>query len=191
MHIWRRAVLCLLLLLPLYATSQAAVVAGVTVPDSFVVDGQTLRLNGAGVRQVPVLNIAIYVAALYLPVPNHDAGAIMAAPGVKVIVLHFLHDATKAQVEAQFRKGERINCGDGACSQADLPDFENLVMSSPAVAVGDTSTFIYEPNRVRVLANGRPIGDYSNADLSSQLLRGFIGPHPPTESLKRALLGLP
>jgi hypothetical protein len=166
------------------------VVNGVDVPESVVVDGQTLHLNGAGLRQIPVLGINIYVAALYLPKPNHDPAAIMAAPATKVIVLHFLRAATKAQVEGQFRKGERINCGDGECSQADLPDFENLVAASPAVAVGDTSTFIYEPSRLRVLANGKLIGDYHDPDLSAQLLRGFIGNHPPTESLKSALLGM-
>ena len=168
----------------------AATVNGVVIPETVTVDGKTLRLNGAGLRQVPVLDIGIYVAALYLPAPSHDPAAIMALPGPKVIVLHFLHQATKAQVEGQFRKGERINCGDGECSKADLPDFENLVASSPAVAVGDTSTYIYEPNRLRVLANTRLIGDYADADLSKQLLRGFLGQHPPTESLKRALLGL-
>jgi hypothetical protein len=179
-----------LLQAPTAGAALAAEVGGVNVPETFVVDRQTLHLNGAGLRQVPILGIGIYVAALYLPVPSHDASAIAALPGPKAIILHFLHDASKAQVEGQFRKGERINCGDGECSKSDLPDFEHLVMSSPAVSVGDTSTYIYEPKRLRVLANGNLIGDYADADLSSQLLKGFIGPHPPTEALKRALLGL-
>ena len=183
------AVLCTFLQISASATTQAASLNGASIPDTVVVDGQTLHLNGAGLRAVPILSIGIYVAALYLPTTNHDPAAIMAMPGPKVIVLHFLHAATKAQVEAQFRKGERINCGDGQCSKSDLPDFENLVTSSPAVAVGDTSTYIYEPKRLRVLAGTRLIGDYPDGDLAEQLLRGFIGPHPPTEALKRALLG--
>jgi hypothetical protein len=180
-----------LLQMLLCGPGQAAMVNGVDVPDTVVVDGKTLHLNGAGLRVIPILNIQIYVAALYLSNLSHDPAAIMSMPGPKVIVLHFLRAATKDQVEGQFRKGERINCGDGQCNAADQPDFEKLVAASPAVNVGDTSTFIYEPKRVRVLANGRQIGDYPDADLSATLLRGFIGEHPPTESLKRAMLGQP
>lgn len=160
------------------------------MPDTYTVNGQTLRLNGAGLRTLTVFEVSVYVAALYVPQPSHDAATIEAEPGIKVIVLHFLHDATKAQVEAQFRKGEQENCGNGECNPADLPDFERLTAASPAVKAGDTSTYIYMPGRVRVLANDRLLGEFAGADLSGRLLKGFIGPHPPSESLRAALLGV-
>jgi len=71
-----------------------------------------------------------------------------------------------------------------------LPDFERLIAASPAVKAGDTSTYIYMPGRVRVLANDRLLGEFAGADLSGRLLKGFIGPHPPSESLRAALLGV-
>jgi endonuclease YncB( thermonuclease family) len=186
----RLAVLCVLLQLAMRGQSQAVIFHGADVPDSLVVDGDTLRLNGAGLREVSFLDISVYVAALYLSAPSHDPAAIMSMPGPKVIALHFLHAATKAQVETQFRHGEEVNCGAGQCSKSDLPDFEQLIASLPALAVGDTLTYTYEPQRVRVEVNKRLIGDYGSADLSAQLLRAFIGPHPPSEEVKRGLLGL-
>ena len=170
---------------------RAETFSGVDVPSSIVVDGQTLHLNGAGLRRISLLGIGadIYVAALYLPAENHDAASIVAMPGHKAVRLHFLHAATKEQVEADFRKGERINCGDGQCNPAELPDFEKLVQVTPAIQVGDTAEYIYDPNRLRVFANSRLIADFPNGLLSHQLLLGFLGDHPPTERLKRELLG--
>ncbi len=186
----RRSYLAVLLLVLLTHRGHATTVSGVVVPDTYVVNGQTLQLNGAGLRTLTIFQVSIYVAALYVPQPSHDANAIAAEPGPKVIVLHFLHDATKAQVDAEFRKGEQQNCGQGECDPADQADFEHLIAASPAVKAGDTATYIYSPRRVRVLANERQVGDFANADLSARLLKGFIGVHPPSESLRSALLGV-
>ena len=171
------------------APGHAEMIGDADVAETIVVDGQTLHRNGAGLRQVPVLGIEIYVAALYLPAPSHDPAAILANPGHKAVVLTFLHRASKEQVQADFRKGERINCGEGQCDPAELPDFERMVQATPAIERGDTATYIYDPNRLRVLSNGRVIGDYADGALSHQLLLGFLGDHPPTERLKRQMLG--
>ena len=107
------------------------------------------------------------------------------------MLLHFLHSGSKADVEKEYRAGEQVNCADGSCSQQDQPDFERLVAAAPAVKEGDTSTYIYTPKGVRVMANQSLVGDFNNADLSRLLLLGFIGDHPPSQDLKRSLLGLP
>ncbi len=187
-----RSAAAALLLAVCGSAARAEVVDGVTVASTVVVDGQTLHLNGAGLRRIAVLGIGadIYVAALYVPVVTHDPEAILASPGHKAVMLHFLHKATKEQVEEDFRKGERNNCGDGKCDPKELPDFEKLVQITPALEVGDTAEYIYDPNRLRVFANGRLIVEFNNGLLSHQLLLGFLGQHPPTERLKRQLLGV-
>jgi hypothetical protein len=165
-------------------------VGGVNVPETIKVEGQELHLNGAGLRQVPILGIEIYVAALYLERPSHDPAAILDDPGHKAVVLFFMHGASKEDVQADFRKGERINCGDGRCDPAALPNFERLIQATPAIKRGDTAMYVYDPNRLLVYANDRLIGDYPDGPLSHQLLLGFLGDHPPTERLKRQMLGL-
>lgn len=171
--------------------AHAATLAGVTLPDTYTVDGQTLVLNGIGLRTLTIFSVKIYVAGLYLPRQNHDAQQILASAGPKVMLLQFLHSGSKADVQKEYRAGEQINCSDGSCPKSSEGDFERLVAAAPAVNPGDTSTYIFTSKGVRVLANQKLVGDFANQDLSRLLLLGFIGNHPPSPDLRRALLGLP
>ena len=146
-------------------------------------------LNGAGLRTLTVFNVKVYAVGLYLPQKSGNAQAIMASPGAKVILMQFLHTATKAQIESHYREGETKNCGHGECAPSDAGDFEKLIANTPAAAVGDTLTYILSGRGVRVLFNNRVIGDFANPDLGLRLLAGFIGNTPPSEDLKRQLLG--
>ena len=187
MRVLIAAFLCLFTFL---SASRAETVAGVTFPDTYPVEGQTLRLNGMGLRTVTFLGVRAYVAGLYLTQPSHDPAAIAASPGAKVILLQFLHSASKAQVEKQYREGEQNNCGAGQCKMSALPAFQRLIELAPAVNVGDTSTYIITKTGVKVYANNRLLSDFPNPDLAVYLLNGFIGAHPPSPTLKSAMLGL-
>jgi hypothetical protein len=169
----------------------AATAGGATLPDTYPVTGQTLVLNGLGVRALTIFNVKVYAAGLYLAQRSGDARAIMASPGPKVILLHFLHAASKSDIEKHYREGEQHNCGNGGCAPADAADFERLITVTPAAAVGDTLTYVLSPKGVRALFNNRQIGEFTNPDLALRLLAGFIGDVPPSEDLKRHLLGAP
>ncbi len=186
-----RALLQLLLFTCITSGATAATLSGVSLPDSYVVDGRPLALNGIGVRTLTIFRIRTYVAALYLPQPSHDARQILASSSPKVILLRFVHSGSKAQVERQYRAGEEANCGTGGCAASDQADFERLVAAAPAVKPGDTSTYIFSAAGVSVFANNRLLGEFANQDLAYHLLAGFIGDHPPSQDLRRALLGLP
>jgi hypothetical protein len=173
------------------SAAAAATLEGETLPDSYTVDGQTLMLNGIGLRTLTIFAIKVYVAGLYLPRQDHDAERILASPDPKVIVLKFIRGGSKERVERQYRAGEAANCGNGECAPSDRVDFERLVAAAPAVNPGDTSTYIFTTKGVRVFANDRLIGDFADLDLAHQLLAGFIGKHPPSQDLRRELLGLP
>ena len=185
-----RASLAVLTALCLGTTASAATLDGVTLPDSYPVQGATLHLNGIGVRTLSVFAVRIYVAGLYLEHPSHDASQILASPEPKIIILQYLHAGSKQEVEKEYRAGEMTNCGSGGCAASDKDDFERLVAAAPAVKVGDTSTYIISQNGLRVLANNRDIGTYNNRDLGMRLLAGFIGERPPSQELRTALLGL-
>jgi Chalcone isomerase-like len=172
------------------ASAEAATLEGATFPDQYTVNGQSLVLNGIGVRRLTIFRIRIYVAALYLPGSSHDAAEILASPGPKVIRLQFIHSGSKAQVEKEYRDGEANNCGHNECSPTDEADFERLVAAAPAVEPGDTSTYVFTSKGVKVFANDQMIGDFADLDLAKHLLWGFIGDHPPSQALRGALLGL-
>ena len=180
-----------LLCLTLATRAGAATLDGVTLPDHYpVAGGQALTLNGIGVRTLSIFSVKVYVAGLYLATPSHDAKQILKSATPKVLVLQFLHTGSKADIEKEYREGEKNNCGDGGCNPADQADFERLVAAAPAVAVGDTSTYIFTSRGFQVLANNRVIGNYANPDLGERILAGFIGNRPPSADLRSALLGL-
>jgi hypothetical protein len=185
----RRLIAALLVSSCLASGAGAATLAGVTLQDTYPVEGQTLKLNGIGLRTLTIFNVKVYVAALYLAAPSHDAQQILKSATPKVIRLQFLHSGSKADVEKEYRLGETNNCGAGGCSKADEGDFERLVAAAPGVNVGDTSTYIFTAKGVTVLANDKPIAVINNPDLAYHLLEGFIGAHPPSEDLKAHLLG--
>ena len=180
----------LLLALCLANPARAATVSGVTLPDVYPVGGQNLRLNGIGLRTLTIFEIRIYVAGLYTAVPSHDARTILSASTPKVLLLQYLHEGSKSQVEEEYRKGERENCGHGECPQSDNADFERLIAAAPAVKVGDTTTYIATSRGLRVLANNRQIFEIDNPGLANRIMGGFIGAHPPSTDLRAALLGI-
>ena len=187
----RAAVLLLLLWLGLPQPGRAATVGGVTLPDTYPAAGQNLVLNGLGIRTLTVFNVKVYAAGLYLAQRSGDARAVLASPGPKVILLQFLHAASKSDIEKHYREGEEHNCGQGGCAPSDAADFERLIAATPAMAVGDTLIYVITAKGVRALTNNRVIGDFANPDLGMRLLAGFIGNAPPSEDLKRHLLGAP
>lgn len=173
-----------------HAAAATVEFAGVAIPEAYQIDGRALVLNGYGLRTVTFLKIKAYVAALYLPQKSYDPAAIFASSGPKVVVVHYLHSGSKAQVESRYREGEMENCGDGSCDRSLEVDFERLVAAAPAVEPGHTTVFVITDRNLRVSFNGQPMQQFGNGALARLMLAGFIGPHPPTPDLKANLLGI-
>jgi len=169
----------------------AAALSGVNVPDTLLIDGHKLVLNGLGLRTLTFLRVKIYVAALYLPRKTADAQAILASPGPKVITLHHIHSGSKGQVQDRYREGEKVNCGGGGCDAALQADFERLVASASPVNEGDVTLYLVTDKSFRVVFNGREVIAFTSNRLGNMIIEGFIGAHPPSESLRAGLLGVP
>jgi hypothetical protein len=153
-------------------------------------DGDGLRLNGMGVRSFTFLQVHGYVAGLYVPRPSHDASAILNEPGIKLLQIQYVHSAGIERVENEFRRGRAMNCA-GGCPKSDDAAFEQLVGTARAVKPGDTSTYVYGPDGVQVLFDGKKLATIHDAGFSRRMLQGMIGDHPPTVSLRDGLLGIP
>ena len=54
---------------------------------------------------------------------------------------------------------------------------------------GDTCTLVYTKDYVSIAINGREMGRVTDPTFMRAMLTTFIGPHPPTQRLKRELLG--
>ena len=87
-HRLRRGCAGLLLLLAAGPPAAARTLDGVTMPEIVTRDGQTLQLNGLGLRRFTVLRIHGYVAGLYVPQPARSAQTILDEPGSNLLRLH-------------------------------------------------------------------------------------------------------
>src|SRR5258705_12785884 len=97
--------LSLMLLVPL--VSSAAIVAGVNMEDKTTVNGQTLVLNGAGIRKK--FFIKVYVGGLYLAAKQSDAAAVITSDSPRRMLLHFLYGVSKAQISEAWTEGLQDN----------------------------------------------------------------------------------
>ena len=84
-----------------FAGPHAAELDGVAMPDTQVVDGTQMWLNGIGLRTFSLLGIRVYVAGLYLQRRSGDADTILHSPQWKLLHIRFLRDVD-APVTREF-----------------------------------------------------------------------------------------
>jgi Chalcone isomerase-like len=166
--------------------TRAASYKGVSVPDSVTVGGQSLVLNGMGLRTK--FFFKIYVGALYLPQKSTSAAAVMSESGPDRILMHMLYAVSKEQFADAWNEGFRENNpGMSASLQSGIAQFIAYFGESKD---GDVITLDYIPGQgTQVSWNGTLRGNIPGEDFHKALLNVFLGTNPPTESLKEGLLG--
>jgi len=166
--------------------AQAATYKDVTVPDTVTVGGQSLVLNGMGLRTK--FFFKIYVGALYLPQKAGTTEAVMAESGPDRILMHMIYDVSKKQFADAWNDGfHDNNPGMTGALQSDLVQFLAYFGSSKE---GDVITMDYIPGEgTQISWNGDSRGNIPGEDFHKALLNVFLGPKPPTKELKKGLLG--
>lgn len=170
-------------------TAGAAQIEGVTVPAQKVVSGQTLQLNGAGLRTVVLLIVPIkaYVASFYAPAPLRSEKAVLASTGPLQFNFTFLQAVGQGQVtdawEAQFKNSVTFTYpGFDADKNAFIKMFGPLKK-------GGVETVEIEGNTTRVFDGGVLKGTIPGRDFQRAFLSLWFGPKPVMPELKTALLG--
>lgn len=176
-----------LLSLALASPAFAANLAGVDVPDTANVANTPLVLNGAGVR-VKVF-FKIYVGGLYLAQKSSDPAAIAAGTGPDRILMHMIYDGvSKSQFADAWHDDFKANNPD---SYAALHDqIEQFIGCFGDSKKGDVIIMDYVPGTgTQVSWNGKLLGTISGEAFHHALLNVYMGPNPPTSSLKDGMLG--
>lgn len=161
--------------------------AGVKVPDTTTVAGKTLKLNGMGLRKKAVFKV--YVGALYLEAASKDAAAVIAADAPKSMGMHFLRSIEKAKLVDAFKEGFEANAPPKLAAQkANLDKMYGMVVD---VKEGNSLVFTYVPGTGTVVSrDGKDVGTIEGKDFAETLFSLWFGPKPPSEDLKKGLLGL-
>ena len=165
---------------------EGASLSGVTLPDSQQVAGKSLVLNGLGLRSK--MMVKVYVAGLYLEQKSSDPNAIMASPGAKKIIMHFLYHPSKSQMVDAFQEGFQDNSPDAMKTMK--PDIDKLLNALQDLKSGDEMVFTYVPGTGTAMAiNGQDKVTIAGQPFEQALLSVWLGPKPPTIDIKKGMLG--
>jgi hypothetical protein len=180
-----------LAMLAVAAPAFALTVSGVQVPDRASVDNASLVLNGAGLRTKFVL-ADVYVAALYLPQKATDAGQIIAAQEPRRIDMRMKRGVDSDTMVKAFQEGVQRNLSAQELAQL-KPKLDLLDQSFgkyKQLKAGDVIDLDFASDGgTQVSYNGQAQNAIPGADLSSALLKIWLGKKPVQDDLKQKLLG--
>jgi hypothetical protein len=150
--------------------------------------GRTLHLNGWGLCEWGVFNWDLYYAALHCEQTSRSGSKLVKLDRGYQIHLHFLRELTRDQMRKAFRASAEANAG------KKLPRYSKrlnqLLAWMRTVEKGDDLRFVYLPGRgTTVSFNGKLAGTIPGADWARFFLDLYVGSKPPTQALRKGLLG--
>ncbi|MEY2562762.1 MAG: hypothetical protein QOH88_955 [Verrucomicrobiota bacterium] len=164
----------------------AAEISGVKLPDQVTLEGKTLKLNGAGLRQATILRFNVYAAGLYLENSSSDGESIANSEQLKSIELVFMRDVSASQMAEAFQEGFEKNCiADCGRFKGDIGKLQGLMKD---LKKGDSMAFHFSSGGVTVMIRGQKMGTVGDKAFGQQLIRCWIGKNPPNAGLKDGML---
>lgn len=161
---------------------------GVSFPEEMQSEGATLKLNGLGLRQATIFKVDVYVAALYLTQKSADASAILRSTAPKEIIMHFVRDVGRSDVNEGWQEGFEKN------ARSELPALKERIEAFKGlmtdIKTGERLRLAHKPGAgVQVYVNGTLKGTIKGDDFSRALFSIWLGSSPPNADLKTGLLG--
>ena len=161
---------------------------GVSFPEQVQVHGETLTLNGLGLRKATIFGIKVYVGALYLPHPTADAAAILGSQQPAEVELRFVFHVTAGQLRSAWQEGFEKSAG------GELPGLQTRIAQldgwMQSVGSGQRMTFLRIPGvGIQYSLDGALQGTISGDDFAKAFLAIWLGPSPPSPGLRAGLLG--
>ena len=173
------------------AHAQTTEVGGVKYDNTARVAGETLQLNGAGIRYKAVFKV--YTAGLYLTQKAGTPEAVIATPGPKRIHVVMLREIDANELGKLFTRGMQDNSPRDEFSKS-IPGtirMGEIFSAKKKLAIGETFSVEYVPNTgTSVLVNGKVMGEpIKEPEFFTGLLRIWLGHKPADAALRDALLG--
>jgi hypothetical protein len=186
---WLAALACLFALE--IGLAQAIEVEGVKFEPTINVGGQTLQLNGAGLRTR--LFFKVYAAGLYVPQRSGDAAALLAQKGARRVTISMLRDVDAETFVASLNDGLRANLTEAqlAAIKGQIDALNATMKAIGEAKKGDAILFEFVPTEgTRITVNGKPQGNVlPGEEFFAAILHIWLGDKPVDASLKKSLLG--
>ncbi|MDP2982951.1 MAG: chalcone isomerase family protein [Candidatus Latescibacter sp.] len=187
-HLILSGVIVLFLGIILVNSGLAREYKGVTFPDAETIGGAACKLNGIGLRKKLIINV--YLGALYLEKPSATAAEVISSDQVKRVVLHFIYNNVSPNdlVNAWNEGFEKNAPAQKAALQYRINTF-NGYFTEP-VKSGEKIIITYIPGQgTEVSIKGKVKGVIQGKDFMEGLFSIWFGKNPPTEGLKKGMLG--
>ena len=177
---------------PGLAQAQAVDLAGVRFEPTMQLGGQTLLLNGAGIRYKAVFKV--YAAGLYLSAKANTPEAVLAAPGAKRIQVVLLRSIDANEFGKILSNGIQNNSSREEF-MASLPAIHRMgeaASQHKLLVAGDTMTVEWLPGTGTTLyVKGKAeVGPYKEPAFFNAMTKIWLGKSPADHLLKDALLGI-
>jgi hypothetical protein len=169
-------------------TAQAKECKGMNFSEQIQVDGNSLVLNGTGLRQATALKVNVYVAALYVGKTSTERNAILDPAAPKELVLQFVRNVGAADLSKGWNEGFEKNAN--AQSSSLKERIATLDRWMTDMKSGQRLTFAYKPGTgVQVDVNGAVKGIIKGDDFAKTFFSIWLGADPPNPEIKSGLLG--
>ncbi|MGL4574996.1 MAG: chalcone isomerase family protein [Burkholderiaceae bacterium] len=172
------------------ATSSAVEIEGYNLPETTVVAGQNLTLNGAGVRTRAIFKV--YVAGLYLPRKAAEPKDVISQKGAKRMALIMLRDLSSKEFGDAFLKGIRENAAKEEIQKQAMALIQlgSVFGTLPGLKKGDLVNIDSVPGKGMLInVNGKTVGEVTDEEFYPILLKIWFGDKPVDSMLKPLLLG--
>jgi|GEM_PF-6959616 len=148
-----------------------------------------LTLNGEGLRvaEFLFLKFKAYRAKLFVLEKSSDPNVLLESKSPMELSIEYLRDfdlkQTKDAWTFQYRDSE-------APKYSGIEeDIKSLRESSKAIRSGDTHKFKFLDQKTEFFINQEKVTEFKRPEFRKSFLHIFLGPKPPTEDLKKGLLG--
>ncbi len=173
------------------AYSQPVEIEGVKLEPTAQLAGQSLQLNGAGLRTRAIFKV--YVAGLYVPQKSTEPGALLSQKGARRVAIHMLRNVDAGSFAEALNDGLKANHSEAqfAALKGQIDALNATFKSIGNAKKGDAIYLDFAPDSgTRVVVNGTPHGDpIAGEEFFVALLRVWLGEKPVDAALKKGMLG--
>lgn len=163
-------------------------VSGVKVDSKLTIEGQSLKLNGAGVREK--MWIDLYVGSLYLPAKSTSAKDILESKEAGAIKLDIVSGmiTSDKMIDAVNEGFENSTNKNTAPLKAKIDKFKSFFKEE--IKKGDAFVFVNVPEEGMVIyKNGVKKGTIEGHDFKKALFGIWLGANPADKKLKAGMVG--
>jgi hypothetical protein len=178
-----------ILLLSVFTSNAAVTVSGVKYPSTVTVKGDTLSLNGAGIREKWFLDL--YTGGLYVKTPTSNANHLINCNCLQAFKIVFVSSliTTKKFNDAIDEVFIKSTKGNTTHIDKRIAQFKKSLGTN--LTSGDELFLIYEPKvGLKVYRNKKYKDTIVGMDFKKEIMKLWVGPHSVSEDLKEAILGI-